>query len=217
MRPSPTALCQSLESERHRGQGSQRLWGSSRAKEIFLVFPEPPTDALGERVRGQEESQVSDWGLENGSAIWGVVQKLAQENGSEGEENRSGMQVSQRSSERLEMESQSLVGDWGLRTGRGLGPAPSHTWAGSGRVQGPGLTATTHTVCIATGSPAWSSWEEIGQLGWTPAPAPLMPPYHCAHPASLCLRPPRGLPPRHFHPAVVGGGRRSSFLCPGES
>ncbi|VCW77144.1 unnamed protein product, partial [Gulo gulo] len=32
------ALCQSLESEGHRGRGSQGSWGSSRAKEIFLVF-----------------------------------------------------------------------------------------------------------------------------------------------------------------------------------
>lgn len=44
-----------------------------------------------------------------GSAIWGVVQKLAQENGSEDEENRSGVQVDQRSNDRLEMEGQSLA------------------------------------------------------------------------------------------------------------
>lgn len=55
-RPSPAASCQSLESEGYRGWGSQRSWGGSKAKETFLVFglPKPPTDALGERVRGQE-------------------------------------------------------------------------------------------------------------------------------------------------------------------
>lgn len=41
----------------HRGRGEAP---GLRRYSWFLGFPEPPTDALGERVRGQEESQVND-------------------------------------------------------------------------------------------------------------------------------------------------------------
>jgi hypothetical protein len=90
------------------------------------------------------------------------------------------------------------------------GSGPALTWAGSGRIQRPGLTATTYTVHIT----AWDSCVRTGQSGW-PKPRPFTHRPQRTYPGCLSWQPPKGQaqgnPPP---PALEVEAPKTSFLCP---
>ena len=86
---------------------------------------------------------------------------------------------------------------------------PTLTWAGSGRIQGLGLTATTYTVHIT----AWDPCVRTGQSGWLkPRSFTHRPPR--TYPGCLSWQPPKGHAQRDPPPALRVEGQKNFFLCP---